>query len=55
MNEEKFSCPESKQIVYYPVPRCNLNDKLCVLESGYSCPYYKDYLKEVASEEVTDV
>ena len=55
-SKEKPRCPESKQTVYYPIPRCNLNDKPCVLESGYDCPYYDDYLKEVASEEkVTDL
>lgn len=43
-------CPESKQTAYYPAARCNLNDKPCVLELGWNCPYYEDYLVEIKKE-----
>jgi len=55
LSTEKPKCPESRQTVYYLIPRCNLNDKPCVLESGYNCPYYEGYLKEVIGEEEVTV
>ena len=46
-----IKCPESKQTVYYPMDRCNLNDKTCLLESGDKCVYYEEYLEELKKED----
>jgi len=50
----KKQCPESIQSWYSEFPRCNLNDKMCVLaeEEGVTCPYYEDYLDEIREEEL---
>ena len=48
--EEQSKCPESKQTVFYPVARCNLNDKICLLESGNKCSYYEEYLEQLKKE-----
>ncbi|MFH0897646.1 MAG: hypothetical protein V1850_06345 [Candidatus Bathyarchaeota archaeon] len=54
---EKARCPESIQNWYqrgFPA-RCNLNDKPCVLDGGYPCPTYEDWLFEEKQEEVDNI
>ncbi len=45
-------CPEATQSVFYPAPRCNLNDKPCVLNQGIGCPYYEEFLDELGGDNV---
>ena len=45
-------CPDARQTVFYPVPRCNLNDKPCMLSEENECPTYEDYLFETRQEEL---
>mgnify|MGYP001581894611 CR=1 FL=1 len=46
-------CPGSIQTVFYSVARCNLNDRICLLELGGVCHYYEDWLLETSREKHT--
>jgi len=46
MLDDDFSCPDSRRSWYCDVALCNLNDKICLLESGDKCPYYEEWLEE---------
>ena len=43
-------CPDAST-KYFEVTVCNLNDKMCVRESGWDCPYYNEWLEELKKEE----
>lgn len=45
-------CPESRQTSSYPMARCSLNDKPCILQGGMECPTYEDWLFEERQEEL---
>ena len=49
---ESHPCPEQIPLPYYPSPICDLNDKPCTIDDGYSCPWYEDYLFETRQEEL---
>jgi len=49
--EERPKCPDAKVSWYNGMWICNLNGKLCLLESGEECPYYEEYLEELNKEE----
>ena len=49
--DKEFICPESKQTWYSEFTRCNLNDKICLLETGEECPYYQEFKEEFEKEE----
>lgn len=36
-------CPDAKGSRFSEVPLCRLNDKYCLIETGYECDYYEDY------------
>ena len=42
-------CPDSRMLYGYEYRLCNLNDKICELETGLPCPYYEEFLLEIAS------
>lgn len=44
-------CPDANTKQFYPYELCSLNDKMCVRESGYDCPYYNEWLEELQKEE----
>jgi len=43
---EELRCPDSRSTWYCDVAICNLNDKICVVESGCTCPYYDEWKQE---------
>jgi len=50
--KEKPECPESKKRRYDYIRLCQLTrNKVCLLESGNICEYYKEWLKEIEIEE----
>jgi len=49
MNEPR--CPDESTKFYGGITICNLNDKHCVRDSGWGCPYYNEYLEELKKEE----
>ena len=49
--EKEFICPDASNKFYDGITMCNLNDKQCVKESGWDCPYYSKYQEELQKEE----
>ena len=45
-SREKPECPQLKRHWHDGTPLCKLNDKFCFLESGTTCDYYEEWLKE---------
>ena len=52
VTKEKPECPEARKCWYdREIVLCQLNrNKVCVLETGDTCEYYKEWLKEIRDE-----
>ncbi|KKM27111.1 hypothetical protein LCGC14_1578060 [marine sediment metagenome] len=46
---EKRECPEVRH--KRTGDKCNLNTKSCLIEHGYKCEIYNDYLEEIREKE----
>ena len=44
VTKEKPKCPESKQSWYDGTRLCQVDNEICLLESGSPCPSYEEWL-----------
>lgn len=51
-NDAEVECPDAirKSVGDETYIICSINSKPCLVEYGYDCDYYNEYLKEVENE-----